>query len=75
MFSASRRACSEISFLLLFLFTVSLEYFPDRTYLDDDVGECSDDSQHLLAIDKGLRLVLGDHADIVSGGYVARKLA
>ena len=35
MFSASRRAASEISFLLLFLFPIFLEHFLNSAYVDD----------------------------------------
>lgn len=50
MFSASRTACSEISFLLLFLFIAFFQMPPDRTYVDDEIGQCSEDTEHLGAV-------------------------
>jgi hypothetical protein len=54
MFSASRTACSEISFLLLFLFIAFFQMPPDRTYVDDEIGQCSEDTEHLRAVDDRL---------------------
>ncbi len=53
-FSASRRACSRISFLLLF-FIVFLEKVANVANLDDEIRKCSDDSEHLRSVDQGLR--------------------
>lgn len=52
LFSAARRACSLISFLLLFLFIVLLEQASNCADVDDEIGQRSDDSEHLFPVDQ-----------------------
>jgi nitrite reductase/ring-hydroxylating ferredoxin subunit len=54
------------SSLVLFLFPIVLQRSPNLSKLDDDVGERSDDTEHLLAIDQRFRLADTRHATIVS---------
>ena len=72
--SASRRAWSAISFLLLFFFTLLLEQSPDQASFRCDVGNDEHGSHDLLARDQRFRL--GDaHAHMVARRLRARKMA
>jgi phenylpropionate dioxygenase-like ring-hydroxylating dioxygenase large terminal subunit len=61
--------------LVFFLFIVSLEELVEPAQLDDDVGECSDDTEHLLAVDQRLGLRGGLHANILSMTPSGSKMA
>jgi hypothetical protein len=75
MFSASRRACSEISFFVLFLFAICLEDLSDSAYVNYEIGQRSEDTQHLRAIDQRLRVVGARHANIVATRVSDSKMA
>lgn len=64
MFSASRRIRSSSS-LLLFLFAIFLENLSDTAYGDDQIGQCSDDTEHLLTVDQPLHLAAVHHPGIL----------
>ena len=65
MFSASRPARSEISFLLLFLFAIFPEHLSNSANVNDEISQCSDDSQHFCPVDERLRLADARHASIL----------
>ena len=65
MFSASWRMRSSSS-LLLFLFAIFLEAFSHRVYVDEQIGQCSEDIEHLVAVDDLLDLAAALHRCIVS---------
>src|SRR5919201_1035994 len=72
-FSASIRICSLRSFLLSFFFSVIAFLEPPANLpgLDDEIGQRSDDSRHLLAVDQRLWL----HHSMVAIPCGSRKMA
>lgn len=45
--------------MILFLFIFSFDPFPDGVDIDDQIRQCTDDSEHLRAIDKGVVVGIG----------------
>lgn len=73
-FSASRRARSTISLLLLFLFTVLLDYSSDDLDVGGDVSKVEHGSDDLFSRNQSIRL--GDaHMHIVARPPCIRKMA
>jgi phenylpropionate dioxygenase-like ring-hydroxylating dioxygenase large terminal subunit len=61
--------------LLLFLFAIFLEKRSNAAYVNNQVCQRSDDTQHLLAVDQRLRLTGGLHANILSMAPSGGKMA
>lgn len=72
-FSASRRARSTISLLLLFFFTVLLEYLPDHRDVGGDVCEREHRTDDFFARNHMVRL-RDVHGEIVAKRRPLRKM-